>query len=138
MKVREALADLVVAHGAGMAAPTGRRFAVRIGPIVLPFPNPGYLARHDLHHVALGVPPTFWGEVEVSAFEVRSGLPSALVAILCLGSLLLGALLAPRRVCRALARYAGARNVYREGCYARLLDLDLAELRARMRLPPVA
>ena len=81
------------------------------------------------------MPATFWGEVDVSAFELRTGAPSAIIALLCMGSLLLGGLLAPRRVWRAWSRYAGARNLYRDApAHQALLAMRVDELRAWMRL----
>jgi hypothetical protein len=57
------------------------------------------------------VPPTFWGEVEISMFELRSGSPSPLITFLCAGAVLLGTILAPRRVLMWWRTYAGARNL---------------------------
>ncbi len=118
-------------HGLELAAHRARRLHVQVGPVRIPFPNPGWLPLHDLHHVALNVPPTFWGEVEISAFELRSGPRTALIAFLCVGALLLGTCVRPRQVMRAWRRYAGMRNLYREQ-YAELLTLELDELRRWM------
>ncbi len=130
--VADALAAFLETHRMDRGGYRRRVFLVRLGPITLPFPNPRFLALHDLHHVALDVPPTFWGEVEVSAFELRSGCPSALIALLCVGALAFGALVAPRRVLSMWARYKGARNLYRPRVrlsYEELLALPLSELR---------
>ena len=137
--VRQALGAFLARHGIDRAGYASPLFVVRLGPVPLLFPNPGWLGLHDLHHVALDAPPTFWGEVEVSAFELRTGAPSVLIRALCVGALAFGALLAPRRVRRAWRRYAGATNLYRAkqgaapadetGWYEALLDLDLADLR---------
>ncbi len=110
------------------------KLVVRLGPIELPFPNPGYLPFHDLHHVAIDAPPSFWGEVEVSVLELRSGTPTLLIGFLCVSAIALGALLAPRRVWRMWRRYAGCDNVYRGYDYTELLALDLGALRRLMRL----
>jgi hypothetical protein len=134
MTVAAALGGFFAAHGPLRDGYRSRRFRVRVGPLTLGFPNPGKLPLHDLHHVALGVAPSFWGEVEVSAFELRSGSPSALITLLCVGALVLGGLVAPRRVLGWWRRYAGCRNLYREP-YEPLLALELDELRRRMRLP---
>jgi hypothetical protein len=99
-------------------------FRVPLGPIALVFPNPGLLPIHDLHHVALDAPPDFWGEVEVSALELRAGPPNAMVAILCLGALGLALVADPRRAFAAWHRHRGARSFYRSG---RTLDELLAE-----------
>ncbi len=133
--VAQALAEFLAAHRMDRRGYKSRVLLVRLGPIALPFPNPGFLPVHDLHHVVLGAPPTFWGEVEVSAFELRSGPPSALVALLCVGALVLGGLLAPRRVWAMWKRHRGAVNLYRRTLglsYAAALALDLESLRAMM------
>lgn len=131
--VAEALEAFLTRHRIDRAGYAARRFDVRLGPLVFRFPNPGLLRLHDLHHVALGLPPTFWGEVEVSAFELRTGAPTILIGFLCVGALCLGALLAPLRVVRAWRRYRGARNLY-AGRYEEVAALDLDELRRRCHL----
>src|SRR5262245_6647288 len=110
--VESALAAHLASYGLDRAAYGADRFVVRLGPLRLRFSNPRYLPFHDLHHVALDTPPTFWGEVEVSALELRSGCPTWLIWFLCVASLAVAALVGPRRVFRALRRYAGCRNVY--------------------------
>ncbi|MFP2909138.1 hypothetical protein ACLESD_29665 [Pyxidicoccus sp. 3LFB2] len=93
---------------------------------------------HDLHHAALGVPMDFWGEVEVSAFELRSGIPTALVWLLCAGSVAFGALRSPLRTLALWRRYAGYRyNFYGEGArYEELRAMTVAQARHALRLPP--
>jgi hypothetical protein len=105
---------------------------VKLGFFTLLLPNPRYLPLHDLHHTALGAPPTFWGEVEVSAFELQSGTPTAFITLLCVGALFLGALARPVQVWHWLARYREASNLYRRTEYELLLALKLAELRRVM------
>jgi hypothetical protein len=107
-------------------------FALNVGPFRVPFPNPGKLAIHDVHHVALGVPATFWGEVQVSAFELRSGAPTALIWLLCVGALGLGFVVRPARVAGWIRAYRGCTNLYREPDLASLLSLDVTALRARL------
>lgn len=134
MPVGAALAAFFAAHGLDRGGYAADRLVVRLGPLKLPFPNPGYLPFHDLHHLAIDAPPRFWGEVEVSALELRSGCPTWLIWLLCVGALALGGLLAPRRVWRMWKRYAGCENLYRGHEYQELLSLDVAGLRRRMRL----
>ena len=114
MNAGEALERFLAANRIDRRGYESARFRVRLGPITLVFPNPGKLPIHDLHHVALGVPATFWGEVEISAFELGI-YPSALITLLCVGALALGGLLAPLRVRSMWRRYAGCRNLYRSG-----------------------
>jgi ubiquinone biosynthesis protein Coq4 len=135
MTVAQALAVFFARYGLDREGYRAPRLVVKLGPLPLPFPNPGWLPLHDLHHVALALPPTFWGEVELSAFELRTGPRTALIAFLCIGALFFGALVGPRRVARAWRRYAGAVNLYREEHYESLLTMDLEALRRRMRLP---
>jgi hypothetical protein len=117
---------------AGYAA---KAFVVPLGPLRLTFPNPGRLFEHDHHHVALDLPADFWGEVEISAFELRTGVPNAIIGLLCVGSLLLGALVRPRAVYRAWKRHPRARNLYREApSREALASMDVGQLRAWMRL----
>ncbi len=137
--VEEALAAYFRAHGIDRGGYTASTFRVPLGPLVLTFPNPGRLAQHDLHHVALGLPATFWGEVEISAFELRTGAPNLVIAILCVGALALGSLLAPRRVWRAWRRHPRGQSLYpRRGEQAALLAMRVGELRASMQLDPGA
>ena len=136
MKVHEELEAFFARHAMDRAGYRTPRLVVMLGPLPLPFPNPGWLPLHDMHHVALALPPTFWGEVEISAFELRTGARTALIAFLCIGALFFGALLNPLRVVRAWRRYAGTRNLYRDERYDALLGMELEDLRAYMRLPP--
>lgn len=134
-EVGQALAEFFARHRMDRRGYNQRVLLVRLGPISLPFPNPGFLALHDLHHVVLDAPPTFWGEVRVSAFELRSGPPSALIALLCVGALALGGLVAPRRVWGMWQRYRGAVNLYRNTLglsYDDALALELSRLRELM------
>lgn len=133
MKVADALALYFAKHGLHRSGYTDRVFLVPLGPLTLRFPNPGRLHLHDLHHLVLDVPPRFWGEVEVSALELRAGPPTLLIAILCLGTLSLGLLANPARTLRAWRRARGLRHVY-DARYEELLELDLDALRARVGL----
>lgn len=139
MRVRERLELHHRAHGFTREAYAARRFVVTLGPVSVTLPNPGRLPSHDLHHVALGVPSSFWGEVEVSALELRTGAPTLLIAILCAGAVACGFMLAPRRVVRTWRSFRGARNLYTGAPpIERLYELEVDALRAWMRLPPGA
>jgi hypothetical protein len=134
--MREHRARYFAENGLGEAAYSARIFPVRVGPIRLPFPNPGLLPLHDLHHVLTGYGTGLVGEAEISAFELRTGCRSPIVFVLCLGSILIGLLLAPRRVARAWKRSRGAQSLYRAGIpYEELLELELTALRKRLRMP---
>jgi hypothetical protein len=133
--VAVALAAFFEVHRLDRGGYSAEKLVVRLGPLKFPFPNPGFLPFHDLHHVALEAPPTFWGEVEVSLLELRSGPPTLFIWFLCVAALLLGGLVAPLRVRRMWRRFAGCKNVYRGHEYTELLSLDLADLRRLMGLP---
>jgi hypothetical protein len=112
----EALAAFRGRHGQALTAAGGRILIIKVGPLKLPMINPGYLDLHDLHHVILDVPPTILGEAEVSAFELRTGCPSWLVAFICTSSLVVAFFVSPRRALAAWRRFKGyPKNLYGEG-----------------------
>lgn len=114
----EALASFRAQHGQALTTASGRILIIEVGPLKLPMPNPGYLDLHDLHHVILDVPPTILGEAEVSAFELRTGCPSWLVAFICMSSLVVAFFVSPRRVLAAWKRFSGHRkNLYGDGAH---------------------
>ena len=135
--VAEALQAFLARHCMNRKGYTAPRFRVHLGFVTLSFPNPGWLPFHDLHHVALDIPPTFWGEVEISAFELKTGCPNFTITMLCIGALCFGALVGPFRVRRAWRRFSrNQRNLYRgDLVYADLLALPLDELRRQMKVP---
>jgi hypothetical protein len=92
-----------------------RLFWVKLGPISVPVPHPGQLHWHDLHHLVLGYRTDLVGEMEISAFELRTGPRTAVVSFLCVAGVLSGLLWAPRRIAAAWRRAAGWRNLYGSG-----------------------
>lgn len=123
-------------NGFGTSAYDAPVFRVRVGPISLPFPNPGLLPFHDLHHVLTGYGTGLVGEAEISAFELRTGCRSPIVILLCIGSVAIGLLLAPRRVLRAWSRTRHAVSLYgSSAALDELLDLELTDLRRKLRIP---
>lgn len=136
MTLGEAYDRFFAEHGLDPEAYAARRFRVPLGPITLVFPNPGQLPLHDLHHVALGAPPAFWGEVEVSALELRAGPPNMMIAILCAGALALGALRGPRRTWSWWRRYRNCSSLYGRDREA-LLGFELEAVRTSMGLGAV-
>lgn len=134
MNVGEALAAWRSHHHRLEDGPK-RVFWVTVGPLRIPVPHPGALHWHDLHHVALGVGPDLVGEIEVSAFELRTGAANAILLFLCIAAVLLGVFVAPRRTLAAFRRARGSRNLYR--CRVpreEVLSWPVAELRNWMRL----
>lgn len=140
MRVGDALHHWRRSQGFGGRGTTGRRGArvlwLKLGPIPIPVPNPGQLHWHDLHHVALGCDSTLAGEAEVSAFELRTRPRNKLVWWLCVGSVCVGLLVAPRSVLRGWRHARGCRNLYSDSMpYAEVLDWSCEALRAWMQAP---
>ena len=138
MKTRDALESFCAEHRLDRRGYADTKFRVPLGPFTLVFPNPGKLPLHDLHHVMLGAAPTFWGEVEVSALELRGGPPNVIIWILCVGALALGMLARPRRVIAWWRMSRGCRLLYdHPDPLEQLLELDVEDLRAWMRIAPM-
>jgi hypothetical protein len=137
VKVGDALAAWRERHGRVDDGEKRRLFWVKFGPLRVPVPHPGALHWHDLHHVALDLDPDLLGEIEISAFELRTGAANAVVLFLCVAAVALGMVITPRRTLRALRAARGRRNLYR--CpvpHPEVLGWRLEELRAWMRLAP--
>ncbi|MEQ9319837.1 MAG: hypothetical protein RIF41_11810 [Polyangiaceae bacterium] len=129
--VADALEAYLARHGLDRAGYAADDFRVGLGPLTLVFPNPGYLEVHHLHHLVHDAAPNFWGEVQVSALELRSGPPTFLIGLLCVGALVFGFLLNPRRTLGWWRAYRGCRNLYGEKPED-LRPLQLAALFERM------
>jgi hypothetical protein len=128
-------------HVGATDSPTLR---IAVVGVYLPVPNPGYLTLHDVHHLVLDCPPTFWGEVQASAFELRSGklrdyrgkltFGLMLIYFLCVSACALGFLVGPRRTLEYFRRYKEndkrkVKNLYC-GRAKKILAMDLKTLRA--------
>ena len=137
LTVREALERHMTVHGLDAAAWSGARFGIRIGPLPIPLPNPGWLKAHDLHHVATGFETDLRGECEISAWEIRAGTPTWMIFALAASAVVLGLLIAPLRTLRAFHRGRTGRSIYRSGvAIDAWLDLDLRMFRTRLGIPP--
>ena len=93
---------------------------------------------HDLHHAATGYGTDIFGEIEVSAWELRRGLrPLGLyVGNLVLGLALFGLLIAPLRTLRAWRAGAGRGSLFHwDADYDATLALSLGDLRRELGLP---
>ncbi|HEX8249321.1 MAG TPA: Coq4 family protein [Pyrinomonadaceae bacterium] len=96
-------------------------------------PNPGFLHFHDLHHVVTGYGTGLVGEAEISAYELRGGYYSTMILVLCLGAILIGIFISPKRIWRAWKRAKGAKTLYHtEIPYEKLLEMRVADLRAHL------
>jgi hypothetical protein len=98
---------------------------------------------HDLFHVATGYGTDEVGEGEISAHELRNAmLPlGPYVATIVFFGVLLGLCYAPRRTWRAWSDAAKTRTLHElhpledASAYEGLLDLTVAELRAKLGIP---
>jgi hypothetical protein len=134
--VAEARDAYLAANGYDTSSYSDDRFVVRLGFLPLAFRNPGVLHWHDLHHVASGFSSGLVGEAEVSAYELRIAGRPPLVTLLCLSSILLCLLVAPRRLWSAWRRSKGCVGLYRGSeNYESVLALPLVELRRRLNIP---
>jgi hypothetical protein len=135
--VREARDRYFRDNGFSEAGYTARWVKLRVGPIPLAFPNTRARRRavplHDLHHVATGYATSWTGEAEISAWELAAGCGRYWAAwMLDIGGALVGVLIAPRRTWRAFRRGRRCRSLYRAELTGDLLDMPVAELRARL------
>lgn len=108
----------------------------KLGPIPFPFPNTAPRVRavkyHDLHHVLTGYRTDFWGEMEISAWEIGAGCKDFVAAWqLNLGGMGMGALGKPRRTFRAFVRGRRSQSLYGRD-FEPLLDLTVAEAREQI------
>lgn len=97
------------------------------------------IMRHDLHHAATGFGTDLRGEVEISAWEARSGLRGlgCYTGWIVLSLALFGLVIAPRRTLAAWRAARGGSSLFRLARldYESLLAQPLGELRATLGLP---
>src|SRR5262249_58177290 len=110
--VRDGRDRFLAENRIGLDSYTAPGYRLYIGKLSVVLPNAGLLYLHDLHHVATGFGTGLIGEAEVSAYELRAGCRSVMVHILCIGAVLLGMIIAPRRILRAWKRSRGAQTLY--------------------------
>lgn len=135
MKVAEELAAWREKTGQGESAYRAPTLPVRIGALAVPVPNPGQLHWHDLHHLVLGYGTDLVGEMEISAYELRTVPKTVIVFLLCVAGVAAGLVAAPRRTLAAWRRARGCRNLYRSGLrYEEVLGWSMEELVDWMRL----
>lgn len=133
----EALGDFLAANGFTVESYDAPTVAIPIGPVMIPLPNTegrkAVVRLHDLHHVATGYGTDLIGEAEIGAWELRAGCTNLAAHVYNGMAVLLGLVLAPRRVWRAFRRARGMRTLYRLGLpYEEVLALPLSELRRRL------
>jgi hypothetical protein len=110
------------------------------GPVPFPFPNTPARVRavryHDLHHVLTGYATDFWGEMDISAWEIGAGCRDYAAAWqLNLGGLACGALCKPRRTLRAFARGRRSHSLYGMP-FEPLLERTVGDVRSELGLGP--
>ncbi|MBK9034642.1 MAG: hypothetical protein IPL61_25815 [Myxococcales bacterium] len=147
--VAEARTAYLTANGFTLADYDAPWVKLRLGRIPLGFPNSrarrAAVPLHDLHHIATGYETTWRGEGEIAAWELAAGCGRYWAAWgLNAGAMLIGLVLAPRRVVRAFVRGRRSKSLYqlvrraesteRAGSIDELLALPVDELRARLRL----
>lgn len=116
---------------------TAPGFPIYVWKWSIRLPNPGLLRWHDLHHVVTGYGTGLIGEAEVSAYELRAGCRSAMVFMLCVGAILFGMFVAPRRICRAWKRAKGTRTLYyADISYDEMLEMSVTDLRRHLGMLP--
>jgi hypothetical protein len=134
MKVADALAAWRVQHGQVGADRRGPVFWVRLGSVSIPVPHPGQLHWHDLHHLVLGYGTDLVGEMEISAFELRTVPRTVVVFLLCVAGVAAGLIWAPRQTIAAWRRAKGWRNLYGSGLkYGDVIEGPMEGLVAWMR-----
>ena len=141
MKVRDARAEYFARAGFAPDGGYGDRW-VRLkahGRTVFTFPNTAARVRsvrlHDLHHIVTGYDTSWVGEAEIGAWELASGCGRHYPAwVLNAGAVAIGLLLWPRRVLAAFRRGRRSDNLYGGEFAEELLDLEVDELRRRLRL----
>ncbi|WP_394827437.1 hypothetical protein [Pendulispora albinea] len=115
---------------------------VKVGPIVLHFPNtPGRkraIRFHDLHHIVTGYDTSRVGESEIAGWQLGSGClrTGPVVALFNLTAFFAGLLFAPRRVLRAYSRGRRSRNLYARRYDDALLDTTVGQARNELGLDP--
>lgn len=136
--MRDGLSAYLVVNGFPPDGGDSERWAVvRIGPIPVAYPNIEARRRavryHDLHHVVTGYSTDLCGEVEISAWEVRTGCKGYWVAWALGLSGLLAVFKWPRETIRAFARGRQCQNLYGQD-YDEVLDRQIADVQNELGL----
>ena len=138
--VRAARDQYLADHGFSTAGYTSPTFTLPVLGRRITLPNPparqAAIASHDLHHALLGYGTDYAGEAEISAWELRGGCTTPFLYFINLLALMLGLVVAPRRVWRAWRSARGGCTLYRAGIdYAAALDMRVLDLRRRLGIP---
>jgi hypothetical protein len=114
---------------------------LKAGYIPVAFPNTPARKRnigaHDLHHLATGC-NAVWnqGEIDVSAYEIRTGGCGTFVFgwVLILNAFTLGLFVRPGAMFRCFVQSRGARNLFQRQVGRRFDGMTIAELRRYLRI----
>jgi hypothetical protein len=111
----------------------------KLGPIPFPFPNTAARKRavryHDLHHVVTGYRTDFFGELEISAWEIGSGCRDFVAAWqLNLSGLAGGVFFRPRRTFEAFVRGRESENFYGRVYDEALLQTTVSRAKEDLRV----
>jgi len=135
-KVRVGRDRYLAQNGLGIESYTAKKFPVYFFRWAVWLPNPGFLPTHDLHHVLTGYGTGLVGEAKISAYELHGGCGSFMILVLCLGAIVFGMLVAPKRIWSAWQESRGASNLYRSSIpYESLLEMNVGDLREQLGLP---
>lgn len=103
------------------------------------FPNSPQRVRsvrlHDIHHIVAGYDTSWTGEAEIAAWELASGCRDHYAAWVLNGlALLIGLVIAPRKVGFAWRRGRATKNLYDGEWDEAILDRSVGEVRAALDL----
>lgn len=123
-------------NGLAIESYVAGKFPIYVWRWAVWLPNPGFLPTHDLHHVVTGYGTGLIGEAEISAYELRGGCGSIMIFILCIGAIVFGMFVAPRRIWKAWRQSGGTSNLYHTTIpYEALLEMSVGDLRQQLGLP---
>ena len=142
LSIGEALGRHYLRHGLPSdGGVTADWFRVRIGPIVIPLPNPPARKRavffHDVNHVATGYNTVFSdGEMLIAAYELGCGCgPFPIAWAINLGVFAVGLVARPRSLFSAFVRGRRAKSVYDWPVRDALTSMTVASLRSALGVP---
>ncbi len=129
--VAEAIAAFQRRSAGAIQPPGSRWLRIAVGPLVFPVPDPGWMAWHDAHHVALAAGTDLRGEARVSIVDLQRRPPSPLIALLSAGSVGIALICWPRWTLAEWRRARGRRTLYHVPLPT-LMAMTVAEARAEM------
>jgi hypothetical protein len=137
LRLEEARNAFMSANGFSVSDYQAATFTIGILGLKFTFPNTAGRRRavpfHDLHHILTGFPTDWVGEAEIGAWELRAGCNTLAAYFLNGGGVIIGLLIAPRRVWRAFRSAKGQRTLYFDpASYDQLLRMTVGEVRGRL------